>query len=129
MMMGLTNQTLNNAGILPAYIAVADSYELYYKIVEYYKQDYQCFGFKHDYYKFRNSVYTKLENNLKKFWGKRSLIESDNIDNYNQSPLYLNNEFNQYDQDLQSDYDFHFRFAKQDEINIDNYFKELAFGN
>eukprot|EP01084_Bolivina_argentea_P015959 29898_1 len=48
----------------PAYLAIADNYDLYYKIVEFYKQDYVCFGFEHDWVKFRAKVYEKLNKTL-----------------------------------------------------------------
>eukprot|EP01084_Bolivina_argentea_P161548 281218_1 len=46
--------------ILPPYIAIANSYDLYYKIVNYYKQDYICFGFEHNFAAFRRYVHQKL---------------------------------------------------------------------
>ena len=43
--------------LLPAYKVVADSYDLYHKIANYYKQDFVCFGFEMDYQGFRDKMY------------------------------------------------------------------------
>ena len=48
----------------PAYMALADNYDLYHKVVEYYRQDYVCFGFEHDWKKFRNKIYAKLNETI-----------------------------------------------------------------
>ena len=66
--MGLTSDKWQEGDILPAYLIVAQNYDLYHKIVEYYKQDYICFGFEYDYYKFKDKVlkkYEKQENDKK----------------------------------------------------------------
>ena len=61
----MLNLTDYEAGDLdPAYLAIADSYDLYQKIVEFYKQDYVCFGFDHDFVAFRDKVYRKLNQTI-----------------------------------------------------------------
>lgn len=57
-MMDLENYTKGD--LLPAYKSIADSYEAYQSIVEYFRQDFICFGFEHDYNAFRKKVYSKL---------------------------------------------------------------------
>merc|ERR1712187_350002 len=56
------------------YMAIANNYDLYQKIVEYYKQDYICFGFEHDWNKFRHKIYEKYkktkEQRKKRKWGE-----------------------------------------------------------
>ena len=54
-MMDLKNW--NKGDLLPVYYIIAEDYNIYSKIVEYYKQDYVCFGFEHDFIKFRERVY------------------------------------------------------------------------
>ena len=55
----LTLDSYEAGDLEPAYLAIADDYDLYSKIVEFYKQDYVCFGFEHDWIKFRNKIYSK----------------------------------------------------------------------
>eukprot|EP01083_Nonionella_stella_P037824 103082_1 len=43
--------------LLPPYMAIANNYDLYHKLISYYKQDYICFGFQHDFKQFRCNVY------------------------------------------------------------------------
>eukprot|EP01084_Bolivina_argentea_P015967 29908_1 len=47
--------------LLPAYKAIADSYEAYQSLVEFFRQDFICFGYDHDYNAFREKVYKRLE--------------------------------------------------------------------
>ena len=42
--------------VLPAYKALANNYELYQLLVDYYWQDYVCFGYKPDWLAFRHKV-------------------------------------------------------------------------
>ena len=55
-----------NGDILPAYKVVADSYDLYSKIAQYYKQDFICFGFEMDYIGFRDKIYKKWDEMLER---------------------------------------------------------------
>ena len=64
-MMGL--QTWNEGDVLPAYIAIADNYDAYQSLVEYFKQDMICFGYHHDYNSFRAKVYKKLQQQKQKY--------------------------------------------------------------
>eukprot|EP01083_Nonionella_stella_P209637 759734_1 len=57
-MMGLRRH--KKGMVLPAYKAIADSYESYQSLVEFFRQDFICFGFDHDYKAFRDNVYKKM---------------------------------------------------------------------
>ena len=63
-MMGLEDYEKDD--VLPAYKVVADSYDLYSKIVQYYKQDFICFGFEIDYQGFRKKIYQKWDEMLER---------------------------------------------------------------
>eukprot|EP01084_Bolivina_argentea_P051227 94221_1 len=52
--------TYKDGDVLPGYIAIADDYQLYHKLVQYYKQDFVCFGFEPNYIAFRNKIYTQI---------------------------------------------------------------------
>eukprot|EP01083_Nonionella_stella_P095976 269594_1 len=52
--------------ILPAYKAIADNYDLYHKIVQYYKQDFLCFGFEPNFDSFRQNVYAKWDDMMQR---------------------------------------------------------------
>ena len=56
-LMGL--EEYSDGDVLPAYKVVADNYDLYSKIANYYKQDFICFGFQMDYKGFRDKIYLK----------------------------------------------------------------------
>ena len=58
-MMGL--ELYVDGDVLPAAKAVADSYEAYQALVDFYRQDFICFGYEHDYIKFKEKIYRKLE--------------------------------------------------------------------
>ena len=53
-MMGLLHY--ENGDVMPAFKAIADSYDVYAKIVKYYRQDFVCFGFEADFEGFRNDI-------------------------------------------------------------------------
>lgn len=57
-MMGLQNW--KSGDLLPAAKAIADNYWAYQALVEYFKQDFTCFGYSHDFKAFREKIYKKL---------------------------------------------------------------------
>ena len=70
-MMGLDGY--RDGDLLPAYKAIADSYDAYQSLVEFFKQDFVCFGYEHDYNAFRENVYKKLEKQKQERQGKNRI--------------------------------------------------------
>ena len=123
--MGLTPDKWQQGDILPAYLIVADNYDLYHKIVEYYKQDYICFGFQHDFYKFRDKVlakYSKQEqdkkdnNKLRRRLIKQRLMReiTDFFTNDNDMYFIDTDNDNDNDVDIAIDHDDKLKFNQHD---------------
>merc|ERR1712129_611860 len=81
----LSIEDFESGDLKPAFLAIADNYDLYHKIVEFYRQDFICFGFEHNWIEFRKKIYAKynttMENKRRRKWqGIKSEIDK-NIKN------------------------------------------------